>query len=271
MHWLGRFAVRRQAMIRIFRPAALCGAVAAGRPRADRRGMGQGVVGAASALCLDRSVFFAVSARAAQDLVQRWFAADPRTGDPYFLYTASNLGSFAGLISYPALVEPLLPLEKQSIGWTLGYVLLFILVAAATAARWGRGPENANRRTRPATKPGRTGGDSSDWLLIAAVPSGLMLSTTTHLTTNIVAMPLLWVLPLGLYLLSFVIAFSSWTSLTNVIVTIAPALLLLVGGQALLGTGGGTMLVALASLVMLFVVATALTAIFISCGRDRGI
>ena len=54
-----------------------------------------------------------------------------------------------------------------------------------------------------------------------------MLSTTTHLTTDIVAMPLLWVLPLGLYLLSFVLAFSSWTSLTNVIVTIAPALLLL--------------------------------------------
>ena len=85
-----------------------------------------------------------------------------------------------------------------------------------------------------------------------------MLSTTTHLTTDIVAMPLLWVLPLGLYLLSFVIAFSTMDRLTEIITFIAPAVLLAVGGLALLSTGGGSMLIALASLLMLFVIATAL-------------
>src|SRR3546814_3436311 len=71
-------------------------------------------------------VFFTVSAQA--PLMQRWFAADPRAGDPYYLYAASNLGSFAGLISYPALVEPAMPLAAQSWGWTAGYALLVLLV-----------------------------------------------------------------------------------------------------------------------------------------------
>ncbi len=85
-----------------------------------------------------------------------------------------------------------------------------------------------------------------------------MLSTTTHLTTDIVAMPLLWVLPLGLYLLSFVIAFSTFTRLTQIITLLAPVVLLAVGGLGLLSSGGGSMMVALASLAMLFTVAVAL-------------
>src|SRR3546814_8707169 len=94
------------------------------------------------------------------------------------------------------------------------------------------------------------------WLLNAAVPSGLMLSTTTHLTTDIVAMPLLWVLPLGLYLLSFVIAFSTFARPTQIITLLGPVVLLAVGGLGLLSCGGGSMMVALACLAVLVVVAT---------------
>lgn len=255
-HWLGRFAVRRQAMIHV---ALLVGA-ALWLPIAITHiappAPGQEALWVPLLLIASIGpVFFAVSAQA--PLMQRWFAADARAGDPYYLYAASNLGSFAGLISYPALVEPNLPLAAQSWGWTAGYGLLVVLVVVTAAARWRAGAE---------TLPSETDADASrptlkrqiHWLLIAAVPSGLMLSTTTHLTTDIVAMPLLWVLPLGFYLLSFVIAFSNAEAIKSTFRVIAPAVLLIAGGQALLSTGGGSMLVALISLVMLFVVSTAM-------------
>ncbi|MBA3941524.1 MAG: hypothetical protein C0520_09975 [Sphingopyxis sp.] len=254
-HWLGRFEIRRQAMIHValFVLAAIwlpLGIAEIGAPAAGQEALWVPLLLLASI----GPVFFVVSAQA--PLMQRWFAADARAGDPYYLYAASNLGSFAGLISYPALVEPNLPLAAQSWGWTAGYGLLVLLVAACGAARWrSHAVEDA---AADATEPRPTLRRQIHWLLIAAVPSGLMLSTTTHLTTDIVAMPLLWVLPLGLYLLSFVIAFSTVQTPTQIITTIAPAVLLLVGGLGLLSSGGGTMMIALASLGLLFVVATAL-------------
>lgn len=255
-HWLGRFAVRRQAIIHValFLVAALW--LPIGIAQIAPPGPGQEALWVPLLLLASIGpVFFVVSAQA--PLMQRWFAADARAGDPYYLYAASNLGSFAGLISYPALVEPALPLAAQSWGWTAGYALLVILVAATAAARW-HGRAEAHEAGAATTEPRPTMRRQLHWLLIAAVPSGLMLSTTTHLTTDIVAMPLLWVLPLGLYLLSFVIAFSTMDRLTEIITFIAPAVLLAVGGLALLSSGGGSMMVALASLAMLFVVATAL-------------
>ena len=255
-HWLGRFEVRRQAIIHValFLVAALW--LPIGIAQIAPPGPGQEALWVPLLLLASIGpVFFVVSAQA--PLMQRWFAADPRAGDPYYLYAASNLGSFAGLISYPALVEPSLPLAAQSWGWTAGYALLVLLVAASAAARW-RGGADVAHHTAAASEPRPTWRRQLHWLLIAAVPSGLMLSTTTHLTTDIVAMPLLWVLPLGLYLLSFVIAFSTMDRLTQIITFIAPAVLLAVGGLALLSSGGGSMMVALASLAMLFVVATAL-------------
>lgn len=256
-HWLGRFTVQRQAMIHValFLVAALW--LPIGIAQITPPGPGQEALWVPLLLLASIGpVFFVVSAQA--PLMQRWFAADARAGDPYYLYAASNLGSFAGLISYPALVEPNLPLAAQSWGWTAGYALLVLLVAASAAARWhGRAADPAS--DAPVTdEPRPTWRRQLHWLLIAAVPSGLMLSTTTHLTTDIVAMPLLWVLPLGLYLLSFVIAFSTMNRLTEVFVFIAPTVLLTIGGLALLSSGGGSLLVALASLAMLFVVATAL-------------
>ena len=255
-HWLGRFEVRRQAMIHIalFVLAALwlpLGIAQIAPPPAGQEALWVPLLLLASI----GPVFFVISAQA--PLMQRWFATDRQAGDPYYLYAASNLGSFAGLISYPALVEPNMPLATQSWGWTAGYALLLMLVIAAAAARW-RIDATHSEVTADADEPRPTLRRQLHWLLIAAVPSGLMLSTTTHLTTDIVAMPLLWVLPLGLYLLSFSIAFSNAESIKGTFRVLAPAVLLIAGGQALLSTSGGTMLIAFMSLVMLFVVATTL-------------
>ncbi|APZ99357.1 hypothetical protein BWQ93_13345 [Sphingopyxis sp. QXT-31] len=255
-HWLGRFQVRRQAVIHLalFLVAALW--LPIGIAQIAPPGPGQEALWVPLLLLASIGpVFFVVSAQA--PLMQRWFAADSRAGDPYYLYAASNLGSFAGLISYPALVEPNLPLAAQSWGWAAGYAVLVALVAAAAAARWRSHAAPADSAP-VADEPRPTWRRQLHWLLIAAVPSGLMLSTTTHLTTDIVAMPLLWVLPLGLYLLSFVVAFSNAEAIKQTFRVLAPAVLLIAGGQSLLSTGGGSMLVALMSLVMLFIVATAL-------------
>ncbi|HEY0597962.1 fused MFS/spermidine synthase [Sphingopyxis sp.] len=256
-HWLGRFTVRRQAIIHLalFLVAALW--LPIGIAQIAPPGPGQEALWVPLLLLASIGpVFFVVSAQA--PLMQRWFAADSRAGDPYYLYAASNLGSFAGLISYPAFVEPTLPLAAQSWGWTAGYALLVLLVAASAAARWHSHAETAESASGAEDEARPTWRRQIHWLLIAAVPSGLMLSTTTHLTTDIVAMPLLWVLPLGLYLLSFVIAFSTMERPTQIITFLAPATLLAVGGLALLSSGGGSMTIAQASLAMLFVIATAL-------------
>lgn len=254
-HWLGRFTIRRQAMIHValFLAAALwlpLGIAQIAPPAPGQEALWVPLLLLASI----GPVFFVVSAQA--PLMQRWFAADNRAGDPYYLYAASNLGSFAGLISYPILVEPNLPLAEQSWGWTAGYALLMLLVMATAGARW-RGPAETHEDANGG-EPRPTWRRQLHWLAIAAVPSGLMLSTTTHLTTDIVAMPMLWVLPLGLYLLSFVIAFSDMSAVKQLCATVAPAVLLIAGGQSLLSTGGGTMMVAFMSLFMLFIIATTL-------------
>jgi hypothetical protein len=201
-------------------------------------------------------VFFLVSAQA--PLMQRWFAAQPGAGEPWALYAASNLGSFAGLIAYPLLAEPNLSLHEQSVVWSLGYGLLIVLVALAAWARWGSGPGLAEAAVE--VLPGEKIGVRRIllWLALAAVPSGLMLSTTTHLTTDIFAIPLLWVIPLGLYLLSFVVAFADRRFAARAITLVAPFVVLLTGGLAMLSHGSGTMGLALASVVLLFVVAVAL-------------
>ena len=171
-------------------------------------------------------LFFIVSAQA--PLMQRWYALETTRGDPYPLYAASNLGSFAGLISYPLLVEPLMTLQHQSWLWTAIYALLVLLVALCALTV----PAGAVEAVPEETAPAPTTRQMLHWVALAAVPSGLMLSTTTHLTTDIVAMPLLWALPLGLYLLSFVIAFAQRRGPAEMITTIAPLIILVAGGLA---------------------------------------
>jgi hypothetical protein len=165
-------------------------------------------------------LFFVISAQA--PLLQRWFALTDG-GDPYPLYAASNLGSFGGLISYPLVVEPLLPVSEQRWVWSAGYALLVILVG------WcGSGlPQTATVQREVAdAAPAPVGKTIARWVLLAAVPSGLILSTTLYITTDVIAMPLLWVLPLGVYLLSFTLAFSSGSKVTDAIIRLAPLLLL---------------------------------------------
>jgi len=201
-------------------------------------------------------VFFLISAQA--PLIQRWYAADPDAGDPYPLYAASNLGSFAGLLSYPLLIEPFLPLGAQSIIWSLGYGAMVLLLLLVVRARWMTAtPVEAAAEATVTLEP--IGWQRiALWLALAAVPSGLMLSTTTHLTTDIFAMPLLWVIPLGIYLLSFSVAFAERRTLAQLITQAGPVVVLLAGGMAMVSQSGENLWLLVASVALLFVVAVAL-------------
>lgn len=206
-------------------------------------------------------LFFVVSAQA--PLMQRWFASHPRAGDPYPLYAASNLGSFAGLIAYPLLAEPLLPLGAQSRAWAVGYGVLVVLVALAALARRDAPaalPAAEAESGAGAEEPAPSARRIALWLALSAVPSGLMLSTTTHLTTDIFAMPLLWVIPLGLYLLSFSIAFAANRGLARAFTLAAPVVLAGAGALTMLGSARPSLLAVAASLLLLFVAAVALHA-----------
>ncbi|HET9510621.1 MAG TPA: fused MFS/spermidine synthase [Sphingomonas sp.] len=198
-------------------------------------------------------LFFAVSAQA--PLMQRWYAVAAPGRDPYALYAASNIGSFGGLIAYPLLVEPAMALNRQSLMWSAGYVALFVLVAFC-ALRLPRGTtEDAPVAAPNARTPfGRV----MLWIALAFVPSGLMLATSTFLTTDIVAVPLLWVLPLGLYLLSFSVAFASRRGIAEVITRFSPITILLFGGVMIAGHHAMPYLNAGIALLLLFVVSVAL-------------
>ena len=196
-------------------------------------------------------LFFAVAAQA--PLIQRWFAAASNGGDPYALYAASNLGSFAGLIAYPLIVEPLMALAGQSRLWTGGYVLLVLLVAACALRLPAAARTEAPVVSAPASRP-----RVALWIVLAAVPSGLMLATSTYITTDIVAMPLLWVLPLGLYLLSFSIAFAGNRETADLLTRIAPITILLFGGIMIGGFNQRPLANVVVALVLLFMASVAL-------------
>lgn len=143
-------------------------------------------------------------------LVQAWHArtvgeADGR--EPYVLYAASNLGSLLALLAYPILVEPVVTLHAQTFGWSLGYGA-FGLLLAGLAVLCARAPEIA-ARARADAAPAVTWRERLTWLVLAAIPSSLMLGVTTYLTTDVASAPFLWVAPLALYLLTFVIAFQA--------------------------------------------------------------
>ena len=257
-HWLGRFAVRVQAIIHLtlLALAGLTLPVHLAALAPPTPGWEALWVPALFVLSIG-PVFFVVSAQA--PLMQRWYSSDSVAGDPYALYAASNLGSFAGLIAYPLVLEPLLPLKTQALVWAGGYTLLAALVAASAWAR-RNAPAVAELPQVAADDEPVTVSQMLLWLALGAVPSGLMLSTTTFLTTDIVAMPLLWVVPLGIYLLSFVVAFSTGRTLANGISRITPLILLVAGGFSMSLHASGSLARAGAAVVLLFAVAVTLHA-----------
>jgi spermidine synthase len=156
--------------------------------------------------------FFVVSATA--PLVQQWFSQTDHhaAGDPYVLYSASNLGSVTALLAYPLVVERLWPISVQGTLWEAGYFVfgLGLLLCGLAAVRF------RSARAPAATAPSVAADDPAPpdwrqkfrWLALSLVPSSLMLAVTTFLSTDVAAVPLLWVVPLTWYLLSFVNAFS---------------------------------------------------------------
>ncbi len=153
-------------------------------------------------------------------LVSGWFEASRErqtVGDGYWLYALSNGGSLLALIAYPLLIEPRLALSAQRGVWAVGYALLVVLLAVAAsraipALRARMATASAEEALAPASAAAASipidWARRGRWLLLAAVPSGLLSAVTTFIATDLVSAPLLWVVPLSLYLLSFIIAFS---------------------------------------------------------------
>ena len=197
---------------------------------------------------------FVVAAGSAP-LLQRWLATTGR--DPYFLYAASNFGSMIALLSFPLVLEPLLPLAEQSTLWAAGFGLLLVMTFSCAVAVW--------RSFRPASEPPgssrRSDGDEPRrsreervrpillrrrlrWLLLALVPSSLLMGVTTHITIDLAAVPLFWVIPLALYLLSFTLVFARQPPLPHrLMVCLLPLTALIVGFDLKANPGLGSWMV----------------------------
>src|SRR4051794_29716550 len=193
--------------------------------------------------------FFALAAN--NPLLQAWFVrtGHPSGPDPYFLYASSNIGSFLALLSYPVLLEPMFTLRTQNLIWTGGYGLLIVLIASCGVLLL-RSPAHAAKLNMPdddTDAPAPSWALRARWIFLAAVPSGLLIAVTAHISTDVAAAPLLWVLPLSLYLLTWVLVFQSrpllphkWMLLAQPLAIAGVVVLLAVGGeQNLLLTLGG--------------------------------
>lgn len=164
-------------------------------------------------MCLAASVglpFFIVSSNS--PLLQKWFSrtSTESARDPYFLYSASNAGSLLALLAYPVLMEPLFTLRAQGRLWTTAYALLVLLIGLNALVLWrSRGTAVATVTIDSETDENKPSLNRRlRWLLLAFAPSSLMLGVTNYITTDIASVPLLWIIPLALYLLTMVFAFA---------------------------------------------------------------
>lgn len=163
--------------------------------------------------CLAATVglpFFIISSNS--PLLQKWFSrtASDSARDPYFLYAASNAGSLLSLLAYPVLMEPFLTLHAQSRLWTIVYGVLVLLIAvhAVLLYRSKTSETTEGEVVVNVDEPKLTWNRKLRWLLLAFAPSSLMLGVTNYITTDIASVPLLWIIPLALYLLTMVFAFA---------------------------------------------------------------
>jgi hypothetical protein len=167
----------------------------------------------------------ATALAATSPLLQRWYAETARRDtEPYFLYVTSNAGSLGALLAYPIAIEPLLTLTAQAEVWRVGY---WIWVALATTCgltmlalrrlqTTSNNPSNDSQVRVTATpkassvsiRPAPTGREVGGWIALAAIPASLLQGCTLFLTTDLASVPLLWVIPLALYLATFVVTFS---------------------------------------------------------------
>lgn len=208
--------------------------------------------------------FFAVSTSA--PLLQKWFTRTdhPSANDPYFLYSASNVGSLLALVAYPFIIEPIIGLSAQTWTWTVFYVLFVVMLFACVAMLYKlpdlvlkpalTGPElttpdakalppadtgikaggttpavtgiQKKKPFKPGQKPVVSAAPALDvsmprsdkvtpwrrvrWVLLAAIPTSLMLGVTTYISVDLSPFPLVWTIPLALYLLSFILVYSKW-------------------------------------------------------------
>ncbi len=153
-------------------------------------------------------------------LVQRWLtdSRQPGASNPYVLYAASNTGSLVGLLAFPILMEPNLRLGEQATIWSIAYGFAVILAAACAVSVWKHTTvQQIKTADAPVSEssPAPTIRDRLRWIVLAFVPSSLLLGVTTYLSTDVAAMPLLWVVPLALYLITFIIVFARETITTS--------------------------------------------------------
>lgn len=162
-------------------------------------------------LCLAASVglpFFIISSNS--PLLQKWFSrtATNSAKDPYFLYSASNAGSLLSLLAYPVLLEPFFTLRTQGRIWTVVYAALVLLIGLHSLLLFRSASQDEVKQAVNVTEGKLTLGRRLRWLLLAFAPSSLMLGVTNYITTDIASVPLLWIIPLALYLLTMVFAFA---------------------------------------------------------------
>jgi hypothetical protein len=204
---------------------------------------------------------FALSATA--PLLQHWFSRTGGAGakDPYFLYAASNVGSMLALLAYPLLIEPSTRLGEQQVSWALAYALFGGLTLACGLLTLRSRSELGSTQAVISSVhvAGPTWRVRCLWVALSAVPSSLMLGATTYISTDLGSAPLFWTIPLALYLLSFILAFSSRrASAAQVVLRAAiiflPVLLLLL----VVGASQPLLPLAAVHLLTLFLLSTAL-------------